>query len=107
MEAIKSMLGDAFAEEKIRWPAPKNRPWLSILFLLHDVEEKAALRIISLSFKGSLINFLESDPSNNKSSLGEGKGQERRGEMDLPTHLNTYSSKCGPWTSYRHLLVAC
>lgn len=58
-----------------------------------------AWRFIPLPYKCGPMNFLKSDQSINKSSLREGKGQERREEMEYPFHLNTCFLKCGPWTS--------
>lgn len=79
---------------------PRGGLGSAYLFLLHEVEEKAAWRLLTppLLNVAQLISRNPTDVTN-EFSLGEGKGQERRGEMKLPSSLNTCSSKCGPWTS--------
>lgn len=79
---------------------PRGGLGSAYLFLLHEVEEKAAWRFLTLPLLNvaQLISWNLTDLMN-KSSLAEGKGQERRGDMKLPFSLNTCSSKCGPWTS--------
>lgn len=99
-EAIKSMVGYAFEEEKKDGEIPRGGSSSAYLFLLHEIEEKTAWRFRTLPLwnvdqliSWNLPNLM------NKSSLGESKDQERRGEMECPFPLNIFSPKCGPWTS--------
>ena len=80
--------------------SPRAGLGLAYLFLLQEVEEKAAWRFLALPLF-NMAQLISWNLTNlmNKSSLGEDKGPERRGEMRVLFSLNTCSSKCGPWTS--------